>query len=170
LAKKRRHIKKKKDKPKTMDLIFQIGKFRFFDEKIQRENFQLTGKQMLNFQTYYYVESSEILGDNQILITFSYGLDYKPIMKITMGGSCILRTPVIKRFKWFLDNQKKEFITLVARPIIKKSYKNLIKMLIKNGIKIPFPTLESYLRSLENIGILPRFGQKLQTIKGSKPL
>jgi len=170
LAKKKRHIKKKTDKSKTMDLIFQIGQFKFFDEKIQMENSQLTGKQMLNVQTYYYVESSEILGDNRILITFSYGLDYKPIMKITMGGSCILRTPVIKRFKWLIENRKKEFITLVARPIIKKSYKNLIKILIVKGIRIPFPTLESYIRSLENIGLLPRFGQKLQTIKWGKPI
>ncbi len=153
-----------------MDLIFQIGKFKFFDEKIQMENSQLTGKQMLNVQTNYYVESSEILGHDRILITFSYGLDYRPIMKIAFGGSCILRTPVIKRFKLLLDNRMKEFITLVARPIIKKSYKNLIKMLIVKGIKIPFPTLESYLRSLENIGLLPRFGEKLQTIKGRKPI
>lgn len=165
MAKKKRHIKKKNNKTKTMDLIFQIGQFKFFDENLQMENLQLTGKQMLNFQTYYYVESSEILGNNQILITFAYGLDVKPIMKITMGGSCILRTPVIKRFKWLLDNRMKEFITLVARPIIKKSYINLTKMLIVKGIRIPFPTLESYIRSLEDIGLLPRFGEKLQTIK-----
>jgi len=170
LAKKKRHIKKKKDKLKTMDLIFQIGQFKFFDEKLQRENFQLTGKQMLNFQTNYYVENSEIIGHDRILITFSYGLDYQPIMKIAFGGSCILRTPVIKRFKWLIENRKKEFITLIARPIIKKSYKNLIKLLIVKGIRIPFPTLESYIRSLENIGVLPRFGQKLQSIKGSKPI
>lgn len=151
-----------------MDLIFQIGQFKFFEEKIQMENLQLTGKQMLNVQTNYYVESSEIIGHDRILITFSYGLDYQPIMKIAFGGSCILRTPVIKRFKWFIEKRKKEYIILIARPIIKKCYKYVIKTLIVKGIKIPFPTLESYLRSLENIGLLPRFGEKLQTLKRMK--
>lgn len=166
MAKKKRHIKKKNNKSKTMDLIFQIGQFKFFDEKLQMENSQLTGKQMLNFQTNYYVENSEIIGHDRILITFAYGLDMQPILKVAFGGSCILRTPVINRFKWLLDNRMKEFITLVARPIIKKSYKNVVKILIVNEIKILFPTLESYLRNLEDIGLLPRFGNKLQIKKG----
>ena len=143
-----------------------MKQFQFFDEKLQIENSQLKGEQMLNFQTNYYVENTKIIGNNQILITFAYGLDMQPILKVAFGGSCILNTPSMIGFKRLLRNNMKGFITLVARGIIKKSYLNVVKILIEKEIKVLFPTLESYLRSLEDIGLLPRFGNKLQTKKG----
>jgi len=148
--------KYKKTKPKkTLDLIFQIGQFHFFDEICDRGSFKETGKNRLGFQTYFFVNRAEKTAKNQLLIDFKYELHIQPnVIKLGTSGSCILESPTLKHLEKMLETNRNLFVQIIARAIIKKSYRQIKIILQERRIRFPLLSMDAYLQSCEKIGLI----------------